>query len=206
MYRWGHIRRFRFDNGRPFGTPTLDGVSPCAVVLAALGCEVVFNEKRRPTQNAKVERNQGTTARWADISQCQTIEDFRQALDRAVIDQRENYPTRVCGGRTRIDTFPSLKTNPRRYERGAFDAQRAYRFIACYEFARTVAQHGQVSLLGTRYQVGGRHRGKRVVVQLQTKLGVPIWVFRDRADQIIARLIAHPLADGQYIRDVWEIG
>lgn len=205
MYRWGHIRRFRFDNGRPFGTPTLDGVSPCAVVLAALDCEVTFNQPRSPTQNAKVERNQGTIARWADIKQCASLAEFQQALDRAVVDQRENYPTRVCQGRTRIATYPTLQSNSRRYDGQNFDASRAYRFIATYHFARIVSTNGQVSLLGHRYQVGGQHRGKKVVVNLATKMNVPVWNFRDQANHTIARLVARQLATTQYIKEVWKI-
>lgn len=204
MYRWGHIGCFRFDNGRPFGTPTLDGVSPCVVVLAALGCQIIFNDSRSPTQNAKVERNQGTTARWADVRQCHTVADFQQALDRAVIDQRENYPTRVCAGRTRMATYPGLKTNPRRYQADAFDPQRAYRFIGQYQFARVVSTNGQIALLGHRYQVGSRNRGKRVVIRLNTKLSVPIWKVTDKANQVIAQIVARPLATGEFIQDVWN--
>jgi hypothetical protein len=174
------------------------------VVLVALGCEVVFNQPRCPTQNAKVERNQDTTARWADISQCQTVADFQESLNQAVIDQRENYPTRVCGGKTRIAAYPELNTNPRRYDPRNFDAQRAYRFIANYSFARIVSKNGQLSLLGHRYQVGGCHRGKKIVAKLKTKLGVPVWEIKDREDHTITRLIARSLATAEFISEVWN--
>ena len=204
MYRWGHIARFRFDNGRPFGTPTLDGVSPCAAVLAALGCAVVFNRPRSPTQNAKVERNQGTTARWANVQQCADIEAFRRSLERAVIDQRERYPTRVCQGETRLATYPELAGNPRRYAAADFQAERAYRMIGQYTFARTVSAHGQLSLLGHRYQVGKQNAGTRVVARLVIKLGLPVWVLKDQVNHLVGRLLARPLLQPACIAEVWS--
>lgn len=203
MHRWGHIKCFRFDNGRPFGTPTLDGVSPCAAVLAALGCKVIFNQPRRPTQNAKVERNQGTTYRWAAIHKCESISKARQALDQAVIDQRENYSTRVCGGKTRLQAYPSLTRNPRRFNSQDFQAKRAYEMIGQYTFARVVSQNGQISLLGRRYQIGMKNAAKKVLVEIIIKMGVPVWVVKDDVNSIINRQIAKPLLDHSFIEHLW---
>lgn len=204
MHRWGFIKCFRFDNGRPFGSPDLDTVTPAAFVLAALGCRLIFNKPRSPTQNAKVERNQGTTSRWAPAGNCADLATFQQALDEAVIIQRERYKTRVCQGQTRLAAFPKLASNTRRYDARSFCLRKAYVYLGRFTFVRRVAAHGQIGLLGKRYQVGGHNRGKQVRIGLITKMGKPVWIVSDAAGQILERLVARHLADGEFIATVWR--
>lgn len=164
MWRWGFIRSFRADNGLPFGDPTRQTLTPLNLYLLALGARVKLNPPRSPRKNSKVERNQGTTARWADPAQCEDWLDFQKHLNQAVVDQRENFPTRTCEGRTRAQRFPGLFTNPRKFDHADFDVLRVYRFLATGSWQRKISAVGNTDMFGKPYQVGYQHRGKMLGV------------------------------------------
>ena len=111
MFRWGFIGTFRADNGAPFGEPTRQALSPLNLCLRAFGIRVKLNPPRSPRKNAKVERNQGTTARWADPAQCEDYLDLQKKLNQAVLDQRENLQ-KQDPIRTFPRTFYQTKTIP----------------------------------------------------------------------------------------------
>ena len=184
MWRWGFIQCFRFDNGRPFGDPTRQSLSPCALHLIALSCQVFFNPARSPTANAKVERTQGTTGRWADAANCADHRAFQQALDYAVRAQRELLPTRVCQGRTRAERFPALFQNLRRYHSTDFDIQRVYRFLAQGTWYRKISSQGVAQVFGQVCRIGRHYRSQQVSVKFD-----PVqvaWLFRDENGSTIA--------------------
>ena len=198
MYRWGYIRCFRFDNGRPFGDPARELVSPCALHLVARGCEVMFNPPRSPKKNAKVERNQGTTARWADIEQCADIDEFRRNLEYAIEAQRQRLPTRVCQGLSRADYYPGLFRNARRYDPTDFDRQRIYAYLAQGKWYRKVSTVGQLSMFGKTYQVGLPHKSKTFTATLEMETQKPFWCFRDETQTLIAKRYAANIDDGSF--------
>lgn len=192
LWRWGFIHAFRFDNGRPFGDPTRQCLTPCALYLVAMGIEVVFNPPRTPTRNAKVERCQGTTSRWAHVAQCTDIEHLRQRLDYAVFTQREGLATRVCGGKTRAAYFPDLFRNPRRHDPTDFKMDRVFHLLAKGIWKRKVSTTGATILFGKTYQIGHKHRLKEVLVRFdQQKLH---WQFSDMDLKLIKELPANNIS------------
>ena len=86
MWRWGRIYWLRVDNGSPFGDPTRRALSILHLCLAAHGIRLKVNPPRSPTKNAKVERNQGTTARWSEPQKCKDYLEVQDRLNQAVID------------------------------------------------------------------------------------------------------------------------
>lgn len=198
MRRWGHVACFRFDNGRPFGDPKRETVSPLALHLVARGCDVMFNPPRTPTGNAKVERCQGTTGRWADAASCPDIETFRENLEYAVVAQRERLKTRVCNKLTRMEAYPGLMTNPRKYDGRDFDPRRVYRLLSKGLWYRKVSKMGQVSLFGQRFQLGLSHRGKEVSLKLTVNEGKLMWNCFDEGQSLIKQLEAGALTDSSY--------
>ena len=90
---------------------------------------MLFNPPRTPTKNAKVERCQGTTGKWADAANSENLEIFRANLDYAVRAQRETYKTRVCNGKTCMEYYSQLKTNIRRFNCQDFEKQRVLKFL-----------------------------------------------------------------------------
>ena len=185
MFRWGFIGAFRVDNGAPLGEPTRQAFSPLYLCLRALGIHVKLNPARSPRKNAKVERNQGTTARWAEPAQCENYLHLQEKLNQAVIDQRENYPTRVCNFKTRAQQFPRLFDNPKRFHPQDFDIQRVFKFLGQGSWERKVSPHGKSMLFGKNYQVGYRNRHQTFTVTFDPSN--QNWVFKDsRATTICA--------------------
>jgi hypothetical protein len=82
----------RFDNGGPWGS---DGDWPpdLALWLIGLGVDVHYNDPRAPTQNAVVERSQGTSKRWGEPQTCASAQELQKRLRRFDSIQRAVYPS-----------------------------------------------------------------------------------------------------------------
>ena len=199
MYRWGHIQCFRFDNGRPFGDPTGQVLTPCALNLIARGCDVIFNPRRKPTSNAKVERCQGTTGRWSDPCRSANIKDFSQNLDYAVIAQRQRLHSRVCQGFTRAQYYPALFTNSHKYNPQDFDLRRVFKYLSKGKWYRTVSAVGQIEMFGIRYQLGLKYRNQVVLITLQIQDQMPYWFCFDQNQNLIEKIYAQNMADGSFL-------
>jgi len=177
LFRWGFIGTFRVDNGAPFGEPTRQSLSPLHLYLNAHGIRVKLNPPRSPRKNAKVERNQGTTARWANPAQCVDYLEFQQKLNQAVIDQRENYPSRVCQGLTRAQRYPKLFDNPKRFNVADFDLNRVFQLLSKGHWVRKVSAYGSASIFGKAYQIGYKYRNTVVDIYFEPK--TRHWIVKD---------------------------
>ena len=198
MHRWGHIKCFRFDNGRPFGDPKRETFSPLALHLVARGCEVLFNPPRTPTENAKVERCQGTTGKWADAPNCKDLKTFIESLDYAVVAQREKYKTRVCKGKTRMEFYPELASNSRKYNSQNFETQRVLKFLEQGKWYRKVSSVGQISLFSEKYQVGFQYKNQEISIKLSLQNNTVHWNCYDEKQNLIKQFSARNLNDGSF--------
>jgi hypothetical protein len=188
MFRWGFIPTFRADNGLPFGDPSRQALSALNLHLLGLGIQVKLNPPRSPVKNAKVERNQGTTVRWADPAACADYIAFQLQLNRAIEDQREHYPTRTCQGATRAQTFPALFDKMKRFHPETFEVQRVYKHLGKGSWERKVSSQGVIALFARDYQVGFKHRNTTINVVFD-----PIdvkWVFKNKKGEVMKR--EHP--------------
>ena len=86
--RWGRPQRLRVDNGAPWG-PGDDLPSPLMLWLIGLGIAPIYNPPGRPTENAKVERTNGTVNRWAEPERCADYAAWKQKLEWVARVQRE---------------------------------------------------------------------------------------------------------------------
>lgn len=189
--RWGFIQSFRFDNGRPFGDPTRQSLSICVLRLLAMGIQSVLNPPGRPTCNAKVERCQGTTGRWAFAAKCPNIEQFIQKLSFATHAQRERLPTRVCKGLTRAQYFPELFNNPRRFDPADFKMERVFQFLSTGSWQRRISSVGTTDMFGKTYQIGYPHRGKDAIVKFDA--AKQQWLFFDKDLKLLNAIYASNL-------------
>lgn len=185
MFRWGFIPIFRADNGSPFGDPSRQALSALHLHLLALGIQVKLNPPRSPVKNAKVERNQGTTARWADPAACADYLELQTQLNRAIEDQREHYPTRTCQGATRAQTFPELFNKPKRFHPETFEVQRVYKHLGKGSWERKVSAQGVISLFAQDYQVGFKHRNTTINVVFDPN--DVKWVFKNKKGEVLKR-------------------
>lgn len=195
MFRWGFIGVLRVDNGSPFGDPSRQAMSGLHLHLLALGIRLKLNPPRSPTKNAKVERNQGTTARWADPRSCADYRQLQQSLNQAVLDQREHYGTRTCQGKTRAETYPALFNNPQRFHPNDFEAKRVYETLAKGSWQRKVSAQGAITIFTQTYQVGLQHRHSTITAYFCASSQE--WVFKNKRGITLKTSIAknlHPNA------------
>jgi len=186
---WGKPQSIRLDNGRPLGDPQRKSFPTLGLWLTACGIHVIYNRPRRPTDNASVERMQQTTKNWGEIGQATDIKNLQERLDNIGYLQRECYKVSRLGYQTRRQVFPQLWQNMNTYYLNDFDAQKAFRHLADYSFARIVSQNGSISLYGNTYSIHKSMINSTVSVQFDAKYKV--WRVLDKTGTLIKELKAH---------------
>jgi hypothetical protein len=176
--RWGRPRRFRLDNGIPWGA-MVDLPSELTLWLLGLDIGITFNPPRRPQDNGVIERSQGTGKRWAEPGACANAAELQRRLKDMDVIQREEYPS--LQGRSRLAVYPSLKHSgraySRRWERRHWRLDLVLKHLAGYAVPRQVDQSGSVSIYNKTCYVGGSYSGQTVYVSVD-----PLrceWLFRD---------------------------
>lgn len=114
-------------------------------------------------------------------------------MDRAVLDQRENFPTRTCNGRTRAAQFPELFSNPRRFAPGDFDINRAYRHLAQGTWQRKISSVGATDMFGRTYQVGYNLRSQVLTVTFDAQY--LMWNFCNERGELLKAVPAVNLTE-----------
>lgn len=160
-------KAIRSDNGEPFGVPTRDVVPIMSLWLKAWGITPILNRPRRPTDNAKVERAQGTTSRWAELAKCPDLAALQQALDTTCSIQREKYKVVRLGNVTRSQLYKSLFEKPRPFEEAQFEEERAYRYLALASMSRKVSSNGTIILYGKVFSVGLSNKSKILAIKFE---------------------------------------
>lgn len=163
--RWTMPKAIRTDNGEPFGVPTRDVVPVMSLWLKAWGITPILNRPRRPTDNAKVERGQGTTSRWAELSKCADLAMLQQALDQACLIQREKYPVVRLGNVTRSHLHKSLSAKTRPFEDAYFDEKKAHAYLALAVMPRKVSINGTIVIYSKVFSVGIDHKRKVMMIK-----------------------------------------
>lgn len=192
MERWGQPLRIRMDNGMPWGTQS---IVPSALALWMVGLSIqpIYGRPARSTDNAIVERSHGTLVRWIEPKGCADFDACRARVEWAVETQRERYP--ALAGQSRIQAFPELLINARRYlmseEAAQWEIQRVTNYLGRFIFRRRVEANGIVTLFSNAYSVGRSHGHLEVEVQLDTDRCE--WVFRDNKGKELRRLPSYEL-------------
>ncbi|MBL7775880.1 MAG: transposase [Saprospiraceae bacterium] len=181
--QWGMPLSIRTDNGLPFGVPTRDVVPIMSLWLAAWGILPILNRPRRPQDNAKVERNQGTLSRWAEVHKCQSLEQMQAHLDEASAMQRDYCPVSRLGKTPRSEVFKDLYTPTRPFDQAIFDEQRAYDYLAQAIYPKKVSVGGTTTVYNKPFQVGAQHKGKIVFVKFDPKNVA--WLFFDQLGNLL---------------------
>lgn len=183
---WGMPSAIRTDNGEPFGVPTRDVIPFMSLWLKAWGIQPILNRPRQPQDNAHVENNQGTSSRWAELSECQSIDQMQQRLDEVCRFQRDIYPVRRIGNVPRRQVFPELYQKARPFEQAHFDEQKAYEFLAQAVYPRKVSSRGTISLYGQRFQPGLKYRGQVLFIKFDP--AKTTWLCLDKGQNMVAVL------------------
>jgi hypothetical protein len=183
---WGKPLRLRVDNGPPWG-PGTDLPPPLILWLLGLGILPIWNRPARPTDNPKVERQNGTVARWGEPQRCANFAAWEKKLAWVARMQREGYPQ--AEGVTRLEAHPQLLARERPYETARegeeWQLEGVTEYLAQWEWPRQVSKKGQISIYGKAYRVGEPHGGK--AVWLRFDRAGHAWVVRDREGGELAR-------------------
>jgi hypothetical protein len=184
--RWGKPGALRVDNGLPFGVPGGDSTPVLALWLIAMEVKMIWNDPYCPQQNARVEKMQDTTSRWAEIEVANNTKHLQNSLNEAIRLQRELYPVERLEGKTRLVAFSGLNIPHRLYAPEDFNIQRVYAFLQTKVYTRKVSPCGQVAHFGELNSVGRSLRGQFV----QLRLGANGSAWQVYADYKIVKLIA----------------
>lgn len=156
----------RVDNGEPLGSPHYNTTSALALWLIGIDVDMIFNKPKCPQANAKVERMQDISARWADLHKAQNIKQLQKNLDKEALFHRAFFPVSRLKKRTRIACFPELETSRRVFDEKFFDEKRVYDYLAKKIYVRVISATGQIGHYGQRVSIGLKYKHQTVEVKL----------------------------------------
>jgi hypothetical protein len=155
----------RVDNGEPLGSPQSSITSALSLWLIAHDVDMIFNKPRCPQANAKVERMQAVSARWAEIHKAQNLKHLQSCLDIESVFQREKFPVSRLNHQTRIKAFSELETSRRVFNDSNFDEKRVYDFLSKKIYPRVVSKNGQIYQFGQRISVGRQYQHQTIQIK-----------------------------------------
>lgn len=185
--QWGLPKSIKVDNGKPFGDPQGCSVPVLALWLIGLGIEMIWNRPRNPTDNAKVERMQGTTSKWAEIDKCTSYTQLQTNLDKAAQIQREKYQVKRLNFQVRKQRYAQLWNNSRKYDCSlAFDITRVGNYLSKVMFVRKVNKKGVFNFYAQSVYLGYSHRSKTILLHYDVVKN--IFVIEEQDNKAIAHL------------------
>ena len=190
--QWGMPKSIRVDNGMPLGDPQRKLIPELALWLTAKNIKVLFNRPRRPTDNAIVERMQRTTKNWAEINSAKNIKDLEEKLNRVQIIQRQKFKVARLNNQTRLEAFPNLLDNPRKYQQKEFDIEKAYERLGAWTFVRKVSSAAQLRLYHEIYHVDKAVKSQYVSIKFNAE--DIAWVITDSKGNYITTCKAKNLS------------
>ncbi len=167
FFQWGLPHKARFDNGYPFAY-TGDRLLPTALILwlVSLGVEVVFNRPYSPQQNGSVECTQRISSRWANPGACTNAAQLQYALDQVTHEHISVLRQRKNGDQTRIEQFPELACNTRRYDPKMVDPDKVRQYLLQFRWQRKVFANGRISIFGHTWTVGTKFKNQQTSISL----------------------------------------
>lgn len=135
-----------------------------------MGIKVQRIRPYQPTDNAKVERMQGVTYRWAEPHQCNSIEQLNRALEEACFINRERYPCDHLKGKTRIEAYPRLLKGGTSYTSNDFDLNRILTFLAKGIWVRKTSPKGVISFFSQYWNLTTKYKRQQVFVHLDQEM------------------------------------
>lgn len=161
--RWGLPKQIKIDNGWPFVHPNNSRVPTYAKLWwIGLGIKVIQNAPRCPQQNGIVECLQGTLYRWTGPLNQTNVKSLQARIDEESDFQRNHYRIPSKQNKTRLELFPELETNPRKYNPDLFDIQLVYNFLSEKVWKRKVMKGGVIKFFGAAIFVGRKFAGVEV--------------------------------------------
>jgi hypothetical protein len=175
------------------GQPTDPLPSHLTLWLVGLGVAHRFIRPNTPTDQAQIERTHRTLDGFVGLPDSHLdVTRLQQRLDAEREVHNEWFPSRAsdCGGRPPLLAHPELLVARRPYrmewERGLFDEQRVYAYLATIPLSRKVSKTGQIQLGGQSRSVGRAYVAQTVTVQCDALRRE--WVVRLADGTLVKRL------------------
>ncbi len=105
--------------------------------------------------------------------------------------QRERYPFEVK--RTRLQSYPTLVSNPRAYDRDVWSLPLVKTYMSQFVFRRKVENYELVTLFANTYSVGCTHARRQVEIRIDPD--TTEWIVTDEQGSLLRRLPAKELDD-----------
>jgi transposase InsO family protein len=162
MLRFGQPKRLSLDHDSAFYDNTSPSPYPSRLQLwaIALGIEVVFIHKGRPTEHGFIERTHQIVDDQALLGRaCADPAAIQLALAQRLDFLNTQYPSRALTGQPPLAAYPAAAHSGRpyrpEYEAELLDLDRVYRYLAQNRWFRQVSTPGGQFTLGTcRYGLG----------------------------------------------------
>lgn len=167
--KWGKPKSIRVDNGLPFVNPNTDVPTPLCLWLISIGVDVLQNRSCRPTDNAKVERMQSVTYRWAEPEKWTSLQELNKALESVCLIQREQYQCDQLNGKTRAQVYPRLLKGGKPYHPSDFNLDRVLTYLAKSIWARKASKKGIISFFSLLLNVGTKYKHQNLYIRLDPK-------------------------------------
>lgn len=175
--RYGMPKVIKIDNGRPFVVPNTRDIPTLSILWwIGLGIKVIQNTPCQPQENGIVECLQGTMCSWSNPKDQPNPWALQKRLDEESDFQRNHYRMPARNYKTRIELYPALENNQRKYSSKLFNMKRVYSYLSEKVWERTVAKRGQVSVFGKDVYIGIKYARLSITMTFD-----PIekqWIFR----------------------------
>jgi len=184
FHKWGLPESIKIDNGWPFVNPkNRDQPTKAKLWWAGLGIKIIQNTPRCPQENGAVEALQGIMCNWSNPKGQNSLVELQVRLNQESFFQRAEYRRPAHGYKTRIEQFPELEQNKRKYNPDNFNIQLVYQYLAKQVWTRKVKQKGSIKLFANEIYIGLKNKQQFVFVTLD-----PIqlkWLIKDRKGNLL---------------------
>jgi transposase InsO family protein/transposase-like protein len=181
----GLPRRISLDHGTVFYDNTSPSPFPTSLHLwlLALGIDVCFTRKRRPTDHAKIERTHQTMTlqallgqRWSDQTTLWAGLDARRTM------LNQHIPSTVFQGRAPLQAYPEAWHSGRCYrpewEAEMLDLPRVFAYLATCRWFRRIRANGRLGLGSYDYYLGTSLRNQMLSPALRCRSRLLHWPTR----------------------------
>lgn len=177
--RWGLPEYIKIDNGQPFVNPNYRNLPTKAKLWwIGLGIKVKQNPPRLPQENGIVECLQGTCHRWTNPISCNSVKELQKSLDEVSDFQRDNYEIPALKNKTRLELYPELESNPRKYDPNDFSIDKVYEYLARKVWQRKIRFIGNITFFNQTIHIGRPFGGMETFITFDPE--EKQWIFRSK--------------------------
>ena len=177
--QFGLPKRIKIDNGHPFVNPHYRDIPTKAKLWwIGLGIQVIQNPPRCPQENGIVEGLQGICYKWTNPKKIQTAKQLQAKLNEISEFQRNHYEMPNRNNQTRIELYPNLNTNKRKYDPHQFNMNLVDNFLSQQVWERRTNQNGVFSFFDHRIYIGRKFKKQEVYITFDPV--VRQWMVRNK--------------------------